>query len=91
MTAAGQLRHTSYRRINRARKEGAYDGMGKGEADRARGAKTRIAYTAHNTLASVSQGSQDEPPVAVPALASLMIVLTVAMQRPQFRLQPRHL
>jgi hypothetical protein len=50
-----------------------------------------LPYTAHNTLASVSQGSRDEPQVNVPALASLMIVLTVAMQRPQFRLQPRHL
>jgi len=66
-------------------------GMGKGEADRAGGGKTRIAYTAHNTIASVSQGSRDEPQIAVSALASLMIVLTVAMQRPQFRLQPRHL
>jgi hypothetical protein len=64
--------------------------MGKGEAYQARGAKTRIAYTGHNSMAYFSQASRDEPPVAVPALVSLMIVRTVAMQRPQFRRQPRH-
>jgi hypothetical protein len=49
-----------------------------------------LAYTGHNRIASVSQASRDEPLVAVSALASLMIVRTVAMQRPQFRRQPRH-
>jgi hypothetical protein len=34
---------------------------------------------------------RDKPPVTVAALASLMIDRTVAMQRPQFRPQPRHL
>ena len=48
------------------------------------------AYTGHNSIASASQASRDEPPDAVSALASLMIVRTVAMQRPQFRPQPRH-
>jgi hypothetical protein len=52
--------------------------------------EARIAYTVHNSTASISQASRDEPPVAFPALASLMIVRTVAMQRPQFRRQPRH-
>jgi hypothetical protein len=51
---------------------------------------TRIAYRAHSAAEFVSEASRDESPVAFPALASLIIVLTVAMQRPQFRRQPRH-
>jgi hypothetical protein len=39
---------TSYRRINRARKEGAWGCMGNGGAAPSRGAKTRIAYTGQN-------------------------------------------
>jgi hypothetical protein len=92
MKAAGQRHHASYSWTNRAWKEGmAWAGTGKGEVVRARGAKTRIAYPGHNTLASVSRALRDEPPIAVAALASLMIDRTVAMQRPQFRPQPRHL
>jgi hypothetical protein len=74
-----------------ARGKKAWAGTGKGEVVRARGAKTRIAYPGHNTLASVSRALRDEPPIAVAALASLMIDRTVAMQRPQFSPQPRHL
>jgi len=81
---------TSYRRINSARKDAVWRGVGKGEAAEGRGAKRRMAYRGHSAAASISQASRDEPPVAVPALASLMIVRTVAMQRPQFRRQPRH-
>jgi len=83
-----QIDGTSYRRINHARKEDAWGGMGKGQAWLE--PETRLAYTGHNSIASASQASRDEPPDAVSALASLMIVRTVAMQRPQFRRQPRH-
>ena len=62
--------------------------MGKGQAWLE--PETRLSYTGHNSIASASQASRDEPPDAVSALASLMIVRTVAMQRPQFRRQPRH-
>ena len=44
-----------------------------------------------SAAASISQASRDAPPAAVPAPASLMTVRTVAMQRPQLRLQPRYL
>jgi hypothetical protein len=58
-----------------------------------REAQRHIAYIGQSDSSSSSQLSRHDVILfsVVSAKASLMIVLKVALQRPQVRLQPRHL